>query len=122
MAQIFNMPQPGSTMEEGTILRWCKQEGESITKGEVLLEIETDKASVEVEAEFDGVVRKILRPENALVAVREPIAILGTADEPIDALLAQIRGGDKETRRQGEGEREAPTPDTQHATSETPTP
>jgi pyruvate dehydrogenase E2 component (dihydrolipoamide acetyltransferase) len=93
MAQLFTMPQLGSTMEEGTILKWHKQEGDPIRKGEVLLEIETDKAAMEVEAVIDGVVRKILAPVNALVPIREPIAILGTADEPIDHLLAQAGQG-----------------------------
>ena len=89
MAQLFLMPQPGSTMEEGTILKWHKQEGDTVAKGEILLEVETDKASVEIEAETDGVVRKILAAENETVPVKQPIAILGTAEEPIDALLAQ---------------------------------
>ena len=90
MAQIFVMPQPGSTMEEGTILRWHRREGEAVTEGETLLEIETDKAMVEIPAPQTGVVRKILAAENAAVTVRSPIAILGTADESIDALLRQI--------------------------------
>lgn len=93
MAHLFLMPQPGSTMEEGTILKWHKPEGTAFRKGEVLLEIETDKASVEVEAEEDAVLRKILAPENMTVAVRKPIAILGTADESIDALLAEAGVG-----------------------------
>ena len=89
MAQIFPMPQLGSTMEEGTILKWHKQEGDPIKEGEVLLEIETDKASMEVEAPTTGVVRKILALANALVPIRQPIAILGTADEPIAHLLGE---------------------------------
>jgi pyruvate dehydrogenase E2 component (dihydrolipoamide acetyltransferase) len=87
------MPQMGSTMEEGTILKWLKAEGDTVKQGEVLLEIETDKASMEVEAPVDGVLRKILVGENALVPIREPIAILAEAGEAIEALLAQIGGG-----------------------------
>ncbi|HZP83655.1 MAG TPA: dihydrolipoamide acetyltransferase family protein [Chthonomonadaceae bacterium] len=89
MAQLFTMPQLGSTMEEGTILKWHKQEGDKVQKGEALLAIETDKAAMEVEATTEGVLRKILAPADATVAIRQPIAILGTADEPIDALLAE---------------------------------
>lgn len=89
MAQLFTMPQLGSTMEEGVVLKWYKQEGEAIHKGEVLLEIETDKASMEVDVTFDGVVRKLLLPEGATVPIKQPIAIIGTADEPIDALLKE---------------------------------
>ncbi|HZO89916.1 MAG TPA: dihydrolipoamide acetyltransferase family protein [Chthonomonadaceae bacterium] len=97
MAQIFNMPQLGSTMEEGTILRWHKREGDPVKKGEILLEIETDKASMEVEAPTDGALRKILASEGALVPIRQPIAILGTADEPIERLLAEVGAGNGST-------------------------
>ncbi len=93
MAQIITMPQPGSTMEEGTIVRWFVQEGEPIGKGAPLLEIETDKATVEVESPIDGVLRKILAPANTIVPVREAIAILGQAEESIEALLAELGVG-----------------------------
>lgn len=92
MAQLFRMPQLGSTMEEGTILRWHKQEGEVVKAGEILLEIETDKASMEVEAENDGVVRKLLYSQNAIVPITHPIAIIGSADENIDGLLNELGG------------------------------
>jgi len=90
MAQLFLMPQIGSTMEEGTILKWRKQEGDPIKKGEVLLEIETDKATMEVDVTADGVVRKLLYAAEETVPVQKPIAILGTADESIEALLREI--------------------------------
>ncbi len=93
MAQIFTMPQMGSTMEEGTILKWHKQEGDAVKSGEILLEIETDKASMEVESPVDGVLRKVLAKENDLVPIRQAIAILADATEPIDALLAEATGG-----------------------------
>lgn len=90
MALIFQMPQLGSTMEEGTILTWFKQEGDSVQQGEALLEIETDKATMTVESPAAGVVRKILAPADRMVAIRKPIAILGAADETIDHLLAEV--------------------------------
>ncbi|GDX40739.1 dihydrolipoamide acetyltransferase component of pyruvate dehydrogenase complex [Armatimonadota bacterium] len=93
MAQIFTMPQLGSTMEEGTILKWHKQEGDTVKSGEILLEIETDKASMEVESPVDGVLRKVLAKENDLLPIRQPIAILGSAEESIDALLTEALGG-----------------------------
>jgi len=89
MAQLFNMPQLGSTMEEGTILKWHKKEGDTVRAGEILLEIETDKASMEVEAPAAGVVRKILALAEAVVPIRQPIAILADVNESIDALLAE---------------------------------
>ncbi len=93
MAQLFNMPQLGSTMEEGTILKWHKNEGDTVRTGEVLLEIETDKASMEVESPVDGVVRKILALADAVVPIRQPIAILAGAEEPIETLLAEAGVG-----------------------------
>jgi pyruvate dehydrogenase E2 component (dihydrolipoamide acetyltransferase) len=81
------MPQAGQTMEEGSILAWRKKEGEQVQKGEVLLEIETDKANVEVEATEGGVLRKILCPEGATVPVLAPIAILADPAEEITADL-----------------------------------
>ncbi|MCW3098228.1 MAG: Dihydrolipoamide acetyltransferase component of pyruvate dehydrogenase complex [Chthonomonadaceae bacterium] len=93
MAQLFNMPQLGSTMEEGTILKWHKNEGDPVRAGELLLEIETDKASMEVEAPADGVVRRILALADAIVPIRQPIAILAGANESIEALLAEAGVG-----------------------------
>src|SRR5579862_3480037 len=90
MAQLFTMPQLGSTMEEGIILKWHKREGDPIKPGDVLLEVETDKASMEVETTVEGVVRKLLCEEGATVPIRRPIAVLGAAEESIAALLAEI--------------------------------
>ncbi len=92
MAQLFPMPQLGSTMEEGTILKWLKREGDSIRKGDTLLEIETDKATMEVESPIDGVVLKLLFDNDAVVAVQRPIAVLGSAGEPIEHLLGFPQG------------------------------
>jgi pyruvate dehydrogenase E2 component (dihydrolipoamide acetyltransferase) len=86
------MPQAGQTMEEGSILVWRKKEGEQVHKGEVLLEIETDKANVEVEATESGVLRKILCPEGITVPVLAPIAILAAPSDDITALLQTARG------------------------------
>ena len=85
------MPQAGQTMEEGSILAWRKKEGEQVQKGEVLLEIETDKANVEVEATEGGVLRKILCPEGVTVPVLAPIAILADPAEEIAADLEAAR-------------------------------
>jgi pyruvate dehydrogenase E2 component (dihydrolipoamide acetyltransferase) len=85
------MPQAGQSMEEGTILRWRKQEGQQVLKGEVLLEIETDKATVEVEASATGFLRKILCPEGIAVPVRTPIAILAGAEEDILGQVAEAQ-------------------------------
>jgi pyruvate dehydrogenase E2 component (dihydrolipoamide acetyltransferase) len=85
MAETVTMPKLGFDMAEGTLVRWVVGEGQPVSKGAVLAEIETDKATVEVESGFDGVVRRHLVEKGAIVPVGTPIAIIGSADEPIDA-------------------------------------
>lgn len=89
MATKMVMPLLGQTMEEGTIIQWFKNEGDQIKEGEPLLEVMTDKANMEVEAPENGVLRKILAQPDDIIPVKDPIAIIGTADEPIDDLLAE---------------------------------
>lgn len=88
MAETINMPKLGFDMAEGTLVRWLKKEGETVNKGEVLAEIETDKATVEVESSASGVVRKLLVDEGAVVPVNTPIAIVGLPDEKIEETVA----------------------------------
>jgi pyruvate dehydrogenase E2 component (dihydrolipoamide acetyltransferase) len=71
------MPKMGDGMEEGTINRWLKHEGDSVAVGEVIAEIETDKASVEITAYDAGIITKIVVPEGGSVPVGEVIAIIG---------------------------------------------
>jgi pyruvate dehydrogenase E2 component (dihydrolipoamide acetyltransferase) len=78
------MPQMGADMTEGTVVRWIKQVGEEVRRGDVIAEIETDKATVELEAFDSGVLRKHVVPEGETVPVGQVIALLGTADEPIE--------------------------------------
>jgi pyruvate dehydrogenase E2 component (dihydrolipoamide acetyltransferase) len=91
MATVVAMPKLGFDMAEGLLVRWVKREGEPIEKGEVLAEIETDKATVEVEASSGGVLRSLVVAEKTSVPVGAPIAVIGTADEPID--LQALLGG-----------------------------
>src|SRR5437762_7112553 len=92
MATLFKLPLLGQTMQEGTILRWFKQEGEPIEGWEPLLEVMTDKVNMEVEPAVSGVVRKLLAGEGETVAVGAPIAIIAGAEEPIEALLQEADG------------------------------
>ena len=85
MADTITMPKLGFDMAEGTLVRWVKKVGETVNKGEVLAEIETDKATVEVESTAAGVVRLLLVEEGAVVPVNSPIAVVGTADEKVEA-------------------------------------
>jgi pyruvate dehydrogenase E2 component (dihydrolipoamide acetyltransferase) len=84
MAKTLVMPQMGYDMDAGTLLRWLKQEGDQVERGEPIAEIETDKVNLEIESFDSGIVRKHLVTEGQTVPVGEGIAIIGTADEPID--------------------------------------
>lgn len=84
MAQEVKMPQLGLTMEEGTIETWHKKEGDKVAKGEILLEIATDKITSEIESEFDGVVLKLIAAEGEDVPVQGVIAIIGEEGEQVD--------------------------------------
>ena len=77
----IQMPRFGLTMSEGTIHKWLKGEGEAVRKGEPLLEVETDKVVMEVEAPASGVLLKILRSENETVPVGGQIGVIGADGE-----------------------------------------
>lgn len=84
MADTVSMPKLGFDMAEGTLVRWVIGEGEKITAGAVLAEIETDKATVEVESAYEGVVLRQLVPQGTVVPVNTPIAIIGQPGEAVE--------------------------------------
>lgn len=84
MAEIISMPKLGFDMAEGTLVRWVVAEGEKVEKGAVLAEIETDKATVEVESTHSGVLLRQLVEAGAVVPVNTPIAVVGAAGETVD--------------------------------------
>jgi pyruvate dehydrogenase E2 component (dihydrolipoamide acetyltransferase) len=102
-ARELTMPKLSDSMADAVIVRWLKTVGESFARGEALIEVETDKATVVYEAEADGTLDSILVPEGASVAVGEPIATLANFDRP---------GSDPEEARpqQSDGERPNATP------------
>jgi pyruvate dehydrogenase E2 component (dihydrolipoamide acetyltransferase) len=81
------MPKLSDTMEEGRILRWLKKEGDPIETGQALAEVETDKATVEMEAYSNGTIRKLIAVEGQFAKVGELIAIIGAAGEDISSLV-----------------------------------
>jgi pyruvate dehydrogenase E2 component (dihydrolipoamide acetyltransferase) len=86
MAIQILMPALSPTMTEGTLAKWLKKEGDAVASGEVLAEIETDKATMEFEAADDGVLGKIIVPEGSEgVAVNQPIAVLLQEGEDLSA-------------------------------------
>src|ERR1700704_3463438 len=74
------MPQLGETVTEGTIITWCKREGDPVRADEILLEIETDKAATEVPAPMAGVLARILVAAGETVAVGTTLAVLESAE------------------------------------------
>lgn len=84
MAEVVTMPKLGFDMAEGTLVRWVVAEGETVAKGAVLAEIETDKATVEVESAFEGVLARHLVPEGEVVPVNQPIAVIAAPGEKVD--------------------------------------
>ena len=83
MAETISMPKLGFDMAEGLLVRWVKQVGETINKGDVLAEIETDKATVEVESSASGVVLQLIVDQGTMVPVNAPIAVVGQAGETV---------------------------------------
>src|SRR6266699_3245645 len=77
------MPKMGDTMETGKILNWIKKVGDVVKKGEPLAEVETDKVNIEIEAFYNGTLRKILVPEGESAPIGAPIALIGSPDEPL---------------------------------------
>lgn len=88
MAETINMPKLGFDMAEGLLVRWVKQVGENINKGDILAEIETDKATVEVESSASGVVLSHIAEQGTMVPVNAPIAVIGQAGEKVDTPAA----------------------------------
>jgi len=87
MAVKVMMPKGSDTMTEGKVLKWLKKEGDAISTGDTVVEIETDKVDMEVEAMGSGVLRKILVDVGKVVPVGELLAVIGKADEDISGLV-----------------------------------
>ena len=88
MATQVIMPKLSPTMEEGQISRWLKKEGDKVSMGEPLAEIDTDKATMEMQALSNGVLRKILINEGESAPLGQMIAIIGEPDEDISQMVA----------------------------------
>ena len=84
MATELKMPQMGYDMEEGTVVRWLKEEGAHVNRNEAVAEIETDKAVVEFESESEGILLSIVAKEGSIVPVGETIAVIGTEGEEVE--------------------------------------
>jgi pyruvate dehydrogenase E2 component (dihydrolipoamide acetyltransferase) len=91
MAEIIEMPKLSDTMEEGVIVAWHKNIGDEVESGELLAEIETDKATMELESFYDGVLLHREVEENGAVPVGKLLAIIGEKGEDAEALIAEYK-------------------------------
>src|SRR5215475_8632945 len=91
------MPALSPTMEKGNLAKWLKKEGEKVKPGDVIAEIETDKATMEVEAVDEGTLAKIVVPE-------------GTADVPVNQLIAVLAGEGEDAKAAASSAASAPAP------------
>jgi pyruvate dehydrogenase E2 component (dihydrolipoamide acetyltransferase) len=91
MAQILGLPKLSPTMEEGVLVRWTKKEGDTVSPGDLIAEVETDKANMDFNVEDEGVLLKLLVKEGDTVKLGAPVAILGKAGEDVTALVEQAK-------------------------------
>ncbi len=85
MANIIDMPKLSDTMSVGTLVKWLKKEGDAVKSGDMLAEVETDKATMELESFFDGTLVKIFAPAGSQIAVGAPLCAVGQPGEKVDA-------------------------------------
>ncbi|MDX8401779.1 MAG: biotin/lipoyl-containing protein, partial [Mariprofundaceae bacterium] len=104
------MTQLSPTMTEGKIVRWLKKEGDALESGEVLAEVETDKATMELEVVDEGVLHKILQPEGSVVPVGEPIAVIAEEGEEVPDDYVPEGGTKPEAASEPEPQPEPPAP------------
>jgi len=93
MAEVILMPRLSDTMTEGVVAAWHKKVGDTVKKGDLLAEIETDKATMELESYQDGILLHIGTPRGGKLQVNDLLAIFGKAGEDITALIAQNTAG-----------------------------
>jgi pyruvate dehydrogenase E2 component (dihydrolipoamide acetyltransferase) len=119
LATQMTLPRLGQGMESGTIVRWLKQEGDRVEKGEVLYELDTEKATQEVEAEASGVVLKLLASEGEEVEVGKAVVVIGEEGEQVEAPATEEPKAEAE--EEAEAQRE-PEPEPPAERAETPAP
>ena len=101
MAEEIVMPRLSDTMERGTIARWLVHEGDAVHEGDVLAEIETDKATMELNAYSDGVLLRILVQDGEAAELGAPIAVVGAEGEDASGFSAAAGNGDAARPRSG---------------------
>jgi len=120
MASKVIMPKLSPTMEEGQIARWLKKEGDKVSMGEPLAEIDTDKATMEMQALSNGVLRKILIGEGESAPLGQLIGIIGEPDEDISSLLSEAPAKSAATTTQPAPAKNEPAQTAEPQTAEAP--
>src|SRR5687768_15558030 len=115
MAQIIGLPKLSPTMEEGVLVRWVKKEGDKVSPGDLVAEVETDKANMDFNIEDEGVLLKLLVKEGETVKLGAPVAILGEKGEDISGLKP-------EEPKQAEAPKEQPKEEPKEEQKEQPKP
>ena len=95
----IEMPKLSDTMTEGTLVRWIKKVGDTVTVGDVLAEVETDKATMEMEAFDDGVLTEIYVKDGEKVLIGQKLALLSEKDEKSDSTATKPSQAKETTRR-----------------------
>ncbi|MCZ7546476.1 MAG: 2-oxo acid dehydrogenase subunit E2 [Anaerolineae bacterium] len=93
MAEVINMPKLGFDMQEGQLVNWVKKEGDTVQAHDIVAEIESDKATVEVETYAEGTLLKLLVSEGDIVPIGAPIAIVGAPGEKYDLAALGVEAG-----------------------------
>lgn len=120
MAEIVRMPKLSDTMTEGVIAKWHKKVGDKVKSGDLLADIETDKATMEFESFQDGVLLHIGVQEKQAIAVDGIIAVLGKEGEDVSKILAEAGGGSKNGNGEAKSETTDKKPETENTKHETP--
>src|SRR5699024_10590956 len=102
MAEAINMPRLSDTMEEGVVAKWLKKKGDKVEEGDILAEIETDKATMEFESFYEGTLLHIGVQEGETAPVDALLAVIGEEGEDISALL-----NEPEKKEESEGNKKA---------------
>src|SRR5690606_25241632 len=100
MAEVINMPRLSDTMEEGTVAKWLKKVGDKIEEGDILAEIETDKATMEFESFHQGTLLHIGIQEGEAASVEPLLAIIGDEGEDISSLLGDTPPAKEEAKEE----------------------
>jgi pyruvate dehydrogenase E2 component (dihydrolipoamide acetyltransferase) len=116
MARVVILPQLGETMDRGTIVEWLVKEGDAVNRGDILFQVESDKAVLDAESQHRGTLLRILVKADVQVPVLTPVGIIGDPGEDIAPLLAELGGGGTGTTQANIGE----TPEAPGAASEEP--